>query len=129
MKRGACLKKKGRLIRFFLVIVIISIFLINYNYIDAQENNKIETIKVGVYNNPPKVYQNDKGEITGFIPTIFREISNREKWNIEYVLGNWSEGLARLEKREIDIMMDVGFYLERNENYDFNNVLVLVNWG
>jgi len=129
MKRKACLKKKGRLIRFFLFIVILFIFLINYTYIDAQENHKIETIKVGVYNNPPKVYQNDKGEITGFIPTILKEISNREKWNIEYVFGNWSEGLARLDTSEIDIMMDVGFSLERNANYDFNNVPVLVNWG
>ncbi|MDD5503027.1 MAG: transporter substrate-binding domain-containing protein [Candidatus Thermoplasmatota archaeon] len=94
----------------------------------SQQNGDL-TIKCGAYDNPPKVYPDGSGGHTGFFPDILEVIAEKENWQIEYVFGNWTDCLDRLESGEIDIMVDVGYSEERAAIYDFNNETVFNNWG
>ncbi len=109
----------------FLTIIAIQVFFVLPIFAQSQEN----TVRVGVYDNHPKIYQNENGEICGFCADIIDYIAEAEKWDIQYVHGTWAEGLERLEKNDIDIMVDVALSKEREKIYDFNQETILVNWA
>lgn len=86
-------------------------------------------LKVGVYDNPPKIFLNDKGDVDGLWYEITVEIARKENWEIEWVYGSWNEGLHRLETGEIDIMPDTGVTPEREIKYIFNEETVYLSWN
>jgi PAS domain S-box-containing protein len=86
-------------------------------------------VRVGFYENPPKLYTDEAGRITGFFPEILAVIAEQEGWKLEYVPGTWGENLIRLEAGEIDLMPDVAYSEERAEIYGFSQEPLFVNWG
>ena len=86
-------------------------------------------LKAGYYDNAPKIYKNEKGNVVGIFPDLLMSIADKEKWKIEWIEGSWSECLQRLEDGEIDIMVDVAYSEERAGLFDFNSVEILNNWG
>ena len=88
-----------------------------------------QTVRVGVYDNPPKVAIDETGAASGLYPALLEHIAAEEGWVIEYVLGTWTESMARLDRGEIDLMVDVAYTAPRQELYAFNEETVLVNWG
>lgn len=89
-----------------------------------------QTIRVGVYDNPPKVtYDASTGQAGGFIPEILEEIARSEGWQVEYVYGDWTTCLDRLAAGEIDVMVDVAYSDERAALYDLSGETVFNNWG
>ena len=87
------------------------------------------TVRVGTYDNRPKIYQDAEGKTLGVYADILNYIAEKENWNIEYVYGVWDEELARLEKGEIDIMVDVAVSKEREQLFDFTTETVMNSWG
>ncbi len=88
-----------------------------------------QTVRVGMYDNKPKLWMDEKGVAQGFFSDVMNAIAEMENWQIEYVPGTWDEGLRRLAANEIDIMPDVAVSEERQKLYDFNEETVLVSWG
>jgi len=115
------------------VISIFSIITLIFSFIsllNPPTNVDITlTLRVGAYENKPKIYTDDDGNVVGFFPELFEYIASKEGWEIEYIHGTWAQCLDRLENNEIDIMVDVAYTKERVEKYDFTNVDVLTNWG
>ncbi len=99
-----------------------------FSSVFATEND-FKTFRVGVYDNTPKIYRDTDGTIKGFWADITNAIAKKENWNLVYVYGTWDEGLARLEKGEIDMMVDVAVNEERKAKYDFNNETTLLSWS
>jgi ABC-type amino acid transport substrate-binding protein len=87
------------------------------------------TVRVGVYENPPKIFTDEEGKASGFWPDIIQHIARKEGWKIEYVPGSWAECLQRLESNEIDIMPDVAYTAERGQTYQFGNEVVYTSWA
>ncbi|MGD9369769.1 MAG: transporter substrate-binding domain-containing protein, partial [Desulfobacteraceae bacterium] len=87
------------------------------------------TVRVGAYENPPKIYTNPQGVVVGIFADILDTIAYEEGWRLEYVFGTWSQCLDRLEKNAIDLMVDVAFSEERNKRYEFSDETVFLNWG
>jgi len=87
------------------------------------------TIRVGAYENPPKIFSDKDGQIRGIFPDILQQIAAEAGWKLEYVKGTWEECLQRLENGAIDIMVDVAFSKKRAEKYAFNAETVFINWG
>jgi ABC-type amino acid transport substrate-binding protein/signal transduction histidine kinase/ActR/RegA family two-component response regulator len=87
------------------------------------------TVRVGAYENRPKIYTNAQGVVVGIFPDILDTIAYEEGWRLEYVFGTWSQCLERLEKNEIDLMVDVAYSDERNRRFDFSDESVFLNWG
>lgn len=113
--------------KFFLgALIFLQFFCFGFSY--AAEPD-FKNIRVGVYDNAPKIYRDTDGTIKGFWADITNEIAKRENWNLVYVFGTWEEGLERLENGEIDIMVDVAINEERKAKYDFNNESALLSWS
>jgi len=85
-------------------------------------------LKIGTYENSPKIFTKENGEISGFWADITKYIAQQEDWGIEWVHGNWDQCLQRLENNEIDIMVDVGVTPSRQERFAFSNETVLLSW-
>ncbi len=45
------------------------------------------TVKVGVYDNYPKIYKDEQGNIKGFWADITNYIAEKEHWNLIYDFG------------------------------------------
>lgn len=85
-------------------------------------------VRVGVYENAPKVFTNESGTPSGIFIDIIKHIAETEGWDVKYVSGTWTEGLDRLKKGEIDLMPDVAYTADRNKIYSFHKVPVLSSW-
>lgn len=88
-----------------------------------------EKVRVGVYQNSPKVALSATGKAEGIFIDLIEGIAAREGWAIEYVPGTWAEGLERLERGEIDLMPDVARNQEREARYAFHQEPVLSSWN
>ena len=85
-------------------------------------------VRVGVYQNSPKVGMSESGEPEGIFVDLVETIAEHEGWTIEYVFGTWPEGLDRLAAGEIDLMPDVAYSQAREELYAFHREPVLSDW-
>jgi signal transduction histidine kinase/ActR/RegA family two-component response regulator len=93
----------------------------------AQAN--ADTLRVGIYQNPPKIFRDDQGRPAGFWPElvdgVFAELGHEAVW----VDCEWARCLELLEAGEIDIMPDVAFSNERAERFAFADHPVLYSWS
>ena len=108
----------------FPLLVLINIFLISWVRPPARRE-----IRVGVYDNPPKIYTDDNGEVMGFWSMILEDIARKENWELIWVYGSWDECLQRLANNEIDIMPDVGLTEDREMLYAFTDEFALISWS
>ncbi|MFC1512924.1 transporter substrate-binding domain-containing protein [Thermodesulfobacteriota bacterium] len=86
-------------------------------------------VKVGMYENPPKIFTNPAGKLVGIFPDILNHIAEQEGWHLTYVPGTWQECLDRLEAGELDIMMDVALSPAREKRFVFSAETIFVNYG
>ena len=87
-----------------------------------------QILKIGVYENAPKVFISESGQPAGIFIDIIEHIAQSEGWNLRYVRGTWGEGLDRLKRGEIDLMPDVAYTADRNTIFSFHKVPVLSSW-
>ena len=112
----------SQFVRWLSIIFFILCAGIPFARADAQ------IVKVGVYENAPKVFTSESGKPSGIFIDIIEHIAKIEGWHLEYVSGTWVEGLDRLEKGEIDLMPDVAYTAERERIYSFHKVPILSSW-
>jgi len=86
-------------------------------------------VKVGVYENFPKIFTGDDGIVKGPWADIMEYIGTEENWQIQWVSGTWAQGLQRLKSGEINIMPDTGWTEPRSRQYAFSGETVLVSWS
>jgi len=89
---------------------------------------KERIVRVGVYENAPKIFLSESGSPAGIFVDIIEHIAESEGWTLRWVPGTWGEGLNRLSKREIDLMPDVAYALEREKIFAFHKEPVLSDW-
>lgn len=116
--------KKTRILFLFLGLIYSLLIFPSFSAI-----NQPLTLKVGVYENPPKIFTDDKGETLGFWPEIIKYIAQQEGWQIEWNWCIWSQCLENLEDNEIDLMPDVGFTELRSKKFAFSQETVLISWS
>ena len=107
------------------ILVLIGILLLCVDLSPASARE----VRVGFYENQPKVFTGPDGRPSGIFVDIIEEIARREGWSLKYVHGVWSQCLARLDSGEIDLMVDVAYSRERAEKYDFCSDDVICNWA
>ncbi len=110
-----------------LLLVLFTLHLIAPCLVVSQEDNIV--LRVGIYENPPKIFTDEDGIATGIFPVLMEHIAEREGWEIEYVHGSFSQGLERLRNGEIEVMQDVAWSKDREEIYAFNQETVFPDWG
>lgn len=87
-----------------------------------------DVVRVGIYQNSPKVGLDDDGDPRGIFIDLIEAIAEREGWELEYVPGTWQEGLQRLTTGDIDLMPDVARTAERTELFAFHDEPALSSW-
>jgi signal transduction histidine kinase len=92
----------------------------------AQAETRV--VKVGVYENAPKIFTSETGRASGLFIDVIEEIARQEGWKLDYVMGTWAQGLDRLLVGEIDLMPDVAYTGEREKIFAFHRVPVLSSW-
>ncbi|WP_319559245.1 ATP-binding protein [Marispirochaeta sp.] len=92
-------------------------------------SQNIRTVKVGVYNNPPKIYMDTSGNASGFHAELMQKIAAENHWHILWIPGEWNDLLNQTEAGDLDIMPDVAFSPERHKRFEFNTEDVFINWG
>ena len=107
----------------FVVSLIFFILLPSSSFAGAR------TVKVGVYDNYPIVFQDKNGEFSGLSVDVLKYIAEKENWNIEYVFGSWHECIKRLDHGEIDVQVYIAYSKERALKYDYTQEALLSNWG
>jgi ABC-type amino acid transport substrate-binding protein len=111
-----------------LCVVGLSVLSFTTAHTDTATPQPSPPIRVGIYENKPMVYIDESGNRAGLFPDLLDSIALKEGWRLKYVRGTWSECLDRLEKKQIDIMMDVAETEQRGLRFLFNNETVFVNW-
>jgi signal transduction histidine kinase/ABC-type amino acid transport substrate-binding protein len=107
----------------------IFLFILSFFVSVLLFSEKELSLRVGVYENYPKVYIDAAGNVKGIFPDLLQEIANNNNWKLQYISGYWDEGLQRLRNGEIDIMVDVAFSEERKDEFDFHQESVFASWG
>lgn len=109
---------------------MIAAFLLSYLvFAFSVQADQRQQIKVGLYENPPKIFTDSSGDAAGFWPELLEQIATEENLVIQWVPGTWNDGLARLGKAEIDLMPDVAVTEKRNKLYRFADEPVLMSWS
>lgn len=104
---------------FFTILFLLTI-------ITADETKEL---RVGIYDNPPKIFLDANNRPSGFFVDILNNIADKEGWRINYVKCEWQECLSLLKDSKLDIMPDVAYSKEREKHFKFNNEIVLSNWS
>ncbi len=120
--------RPARLIRLFFMLSLLFSVCICRTTASADVVEE-PAIKIGIYENEPKVFTSKAGKPAGIFIDIIEHIAKSEGWKLQYVPGTWAEGLERLEKGEIDLMPDVAFTADRGEIYSFHKEPVLSSWS
>lgn len=87
------------------------------------------TLRVGVYENAPKIFLDANAQPGGILGELLAEIAQREGWLIEAVSCQWNDWLQMLESGDIDLMPDVAYTAEREQRFDFHQTEALLSWS
>ncbi|MBW6478714.1 MAG: PAS domain S-box protein [Bacteroidales bacterium] len=87
-----------------------------------------DLLRVGIYDNPPKVFMDNNHRPAGLFVDIIDHISEKEGFEIEYIYDSWGNHLDNLSNGYIDVLVDVAYSEERAAKYVFNQVPVIESW-
>lgn len=113
--------------RFLISVTVLLLFFSGIGAFPARAD--VLTVKVGVYENAPKVFTSESGKPSGIFIDIIESIAKSEGWDLRYVAGTFAEGLDRLTRGEIDLMPDVAYTSDRDKLFAFHKVAVLSSWS
>jgi len=88
-----------------------------------------DMVRVGVYQNAPRIFFDDSGNPAGFWVDLLEAIAKDERWFLEYVPCEWESCLLAVEQGQLDLMVDVAYSEERDRRFDFNQKVVFVSWS
>lgn len=95
-----------------------------------QQTAPLQTVlRVGVYNNPPKIFLNNNQQPDGMLWRLIDGIAEQESWQLEAVACDWNECLVMLERGELDLMPDVAISDARSQRFDFHREPALLSWS
>lgn len=107
---------------FFIVCSLFSAFIF-------QSGVYAREIRVGIYQNEPKLFFDRYGSAEGIFPDLLKNIASRENWKLKFVPCAWQRCLEMMQSGEIDLMPDVAHNEAREALFDFHKVPSLDSWS
>ncbi|MFP7721729.1 EAL domain-containing protein [Lysobacter sp. A3-1-A15] len=86
-------------------------------------------LRVGIYDNPPKIHLDDAGRPAGLFVEVLDAIAREEGWRLRYVPCEWEACLHQLETGALDLMPDVAWSSRRAVLFDFHSTPVTYSWS
>jgi len=84
---------------------------------------------IGTWDNPPIVFRDNSGEITGLGVDIIKQVAKEHGWKLKFSHGTWSEKYDELRSGTIDLLVAIAFTPQRNELFDYPEQTIINNWG
>ncbi|MFH2133803.1 MAG: EAL domain-containing protein [Pseudomonadota bacterium] len=106
------------------LVAVFAATALSISYVQAETRQ----VRVGLYENPPKIFTMPDGKAAGIMVDILHEIAKQEDWNIRFVACEWQACLQQLKTGKIDLMPDVAFTEGRNTEFDFHEAPALHSW-
>ncbi len=103
-------------------------FLLSFFYILPLFAQNQQVIRVGAYDNPPKIAINASGKVSGFWPDLLSFIAKNEGWQIQYLPATWDRCFDSLKSGSIDVMPDVAYTEKRAKEFIFSGIPILMSW-
>jgi PAS domain S-box-containing protein len=82
-------------------------------------------LRVGIYQNEPKLFRDDQGRARGFFPEIIGAIATELGHPLKYVPCEWADCLAALAGGDLDVLPDVAWSAKRAESIRFGHEAAL----
>ncbi|MCK9463442.1 MAG: transporter substrate-binding domain-containing protein, partial [Proteobacteria bacterium] len=95
----------------------------------ADDGDGERAVRVGVYENKPKIFTDGKRNASGIFISILEEIARKERWRVTYVPCEWSGCLDLLSGGRIDLLPDVAYSPDRARRFDFHAEEVVDSWS
>lgn len=95
----------------------------------ASASAQARVVRVGVYENAPKLHLSKNGTPDGILGRLLVAIAEAEHWTLKAVPCSWQECLAALQAGRIDLLPDVAGTEERRLLFDFHTVPALHGWS
>ncbi|MBD3392849.1 MAG: transporter substrate-binding domain-containing protein [Chitinivibrionales bacterium] len=87
------------------------------------------SLHVGISQNPPLKYTDEKGKHTGLFVELLEEIAEKEEWRLSYRTGSFEACLSWLANGEIDVIPNIGYSQERSQQFRFCKENVVSTWA
>ncbi len=107
----------------------LGLFLLLCPFFLVQAALGVQPVRVGIYQNSPKVFIDEAGHPAGFFIDLLEEIARQEQWRLEYHSCRWEECLEMLEKGRIDLLPDVAYSKARGGRFAFGREVALSSWS
>ncbi|WEM93657.1 EAL domain-containing protein [Telluria mixta] len=86
-------------------------------------------MRVGVYENSPKLFVDTNGRAAGILIDMLDEVAAAEGWTVRYVPCTWAACVAKLARGDLDVLPDVAYTEERARTFRFHAVPALLSWS
>ncbi len=113
---------------FFMTVFIIFL-MVSFCHAATPTELSFKYLRIGMYDNPPKLYFDTQNHAKGIFPGIIKYIAEQEGWKIKFIPVSFKQGLEGLENGTIDIMQDVAWSKQRSLKYGYTTETVMVSWG
>lgn len=91
----------------------------------AAEASRDPPLRVGIYQNAPKLFLAEDGSAQGFFPLLVDELAAGLGREVSYSACEWNDCLAALAAGEIDMLPDVAHSPERADSLRFGHEAAL----
>ena len=108
-----------------LILSLLGFYLV----MNAAVIGKDTVVRVGIYQNEPKIYLDEQGKPAGIFVDLLNVIARKEGWKLDYVPCYWEQCIEGLQTKRIDLMPDVAFSPQRSKTLEFNNIPVFNSWS
>lgn len=86
-------------------------------------------VRVGVFDNPPKLFLDSQGKPGGILGELLVEIARRQNWALETVQCDWQQCLNALQGGLVDLVPGVAINPLRESLYSFHTTPALQDWS
>lgn len=114
---------------FWIAVGILAILATGTALWRSDHGPAQRSVRVAVYDNPPKIYTAANGQPGGMSVDLLNEMARLEKWHLNYTRCKFSECLALVEKGQLDLLPNVALLPERLSRFDFSQVSVVTTWS
>lgn len=97
--------------------------------LSPQAAAQAREVIVGTWDNPPLVYRDASGEITGLAIDILQQTARENNWHLIFKHGSWAENYDALQNGNIDLLTVIAYTPKRSELFDYPAQTLINNWG
>lgn len=88
-----------------------------------------QDLRVGVIQREPVALSQQAGMFERFAAEILLAIAREQDWRLRFEGGSQQELLLKLERQQIDLLINLAYTQESRKRYLFNQQFLIIDWG